>query len=95
MSTEHTLTQLKQQQVKLNAKIKQIEARLKKAAQQQEIRRQILVGAYVLKKARDNQTLEALLSEMQHTLKSKRDRALFGLQEENQVPLVSSIAETD
>lgn len=94
MSSQHTLTQLKIQQAKINAKIKRIEARLKKAEQKKEIRRQALVGAYVLKKAKTDQALDALLREIIPTLKTKRDRALFGLDLDKEAPTLSAAQET-
>jgi len=73
------LEQLKQQRKQLNARIQKMEAAKKTKARKEETRRKILVGAYFLKKAREEGTIENLNQKMDNYLQRNIDRVLFGL----------------
>jgi hypothetical protein len=79
MKDHSRLDKLKLTQKILNARIKVLESRAKKKEKKQELKRQRLVGAYYLKKARENDSMGALIQALEPLLKRKSDRALFGL----------------
>ena len=79
--SETQLDKLKSQQVKLAARIQQIEARSKVSERKQETRRKILVGAYYLDQARKNDKMEEIKNNLRDYLTRKSDRQLFDLPE--------------
>ena len=70
---------LKKKQAVLQARIQQMEAREKTAAKKQDLRRKILVGAFVLEEAERDGKVAELYQKMDKFLLRNSDRVLFGL----------------
>lgn len=70
---------LKNKQAVLKARIEQMEAREKTIARKQDLRRQVLVGAFVLGEALRDGTVDELYRKMDKFLLRNSDRVLFGL----------------
>ena len=77
--SETQLDKLKSQQMKLAARIQQIEARSKVSEIKQETRLKILVGAYYLDQARKNDKMEEIKNNLRDYLTRNSDRKLFDL----------------
>ena len=75
------LEKLKAQQKKLHARIQKLEMKEKEVLRKKEMRRKIIVGEFILKNARQDNTLTQLIKTLEPHLKRKGDRALFGLEE--------------
>jgi len=73
------LEQLKEKCKQLNAKIQKIAAVQKTKERKEETRRKILVGAYFLKKAREEGEMENLKQQIDNYLQRGIDRVLFRL----------------
>ena len=73
------LEKLKVQQEKIAARIQLLESRHKNLARKQDTQRKILVGAYYLDYAREENKMEDLKNSMDTYLKRNSDRKLFGL----------------
>ncbi len=74
------LDKLKQKRSQINARIQKLEASEKAKYRKQETRRKILVGAYYLQKAREEDSMSVLRKYMDDYLKRDIDRALFELE---------------
>jgi hypothetical protein len=81
MTTEKqtALEKLKAQQLKITARIQQMEARSKVTERKQDMRRKILVGAYYLNQTRDKKDFEELKKALDSYLTRNSDRRLFEL----------------
>ena len=73
------LESLKKQQEQLKAKIQALEASEFSRERKRETRRKILVGAYYLDKARDDNKFDDLIRLMDAYLNRDSDRVLFDL----------------
>lgn len=76
-----SLEKLKNQQEKINARIKLMEARNKSSERKKETRRKILLGSYYWDEAKKNNQLESIKKLMSNYLTRESDRALFDLTE--------------
>lgn len=74
------LEELKQKQAVLKARVEQLEARERAKERKQDLRRKILVGAFVLKEAEMEGKTAELYQEMDGFLSRNSDRVLFGLE---------------
>ena len=83
MSSSEHVTKLKNQRDKLNARIQKLEASEKALEKKRDTRRKILIGAYFLKEAREQNTFEGLKLKLDDFLIRSSDRALFGLNEQS------------
>lgn len=72
------LAKLKAQREKLNARIQKMEALEKERERKQDTRRKILIGAYYLDKARQENTMTELNHLMLGFLTRDSDKVLFG-----------------
>lgn len=82
MSDHHktALEKLKAQQLKITARIQQMEARHKVSERKKDLRRKILIGAYYLDQAKQNLELSHTLKmQMKDYLTRESDRQLFDL----------------
>lgn len=70
---------LKKKQAVLKARIQQIEAREKTVTKKQDLRRKILVGAFVLEETEKDGGIAALYQKMDKFLTRNSDRVLFEL----------------
>ena len=84
------LDTLKKKQDQLKAQIQALQAVDKTRERKRETRRKILVGAYYLDKARQEDAFNQLVSIMDNYLKRESDRRLFEL-----APLQSTPADQD
>ena len=84
------LDTLKKKQDQLKAQIQALEAVDKTRERKRETRRKILVGAYYLDKARQEDAFNQLVGIMDNYLKRESDRRLFEL-----APLQSTPADQD
>jgi hypothetical protein len=84
------LAKLKAQREKLNARIQKMEALEKERERKQDTRRKILIGAYYLDKARQENTMAELNQLMLGFLTRDSDKVLFGCSQ----PLPSSAENT-
>ena len=73
------IEKLKLKREQLNARIKQVSNREHDKARKLDARRNMLVGAYFLEKAKQAGTLEEIYQLMDAYLKRKADRLLFDL----------------
>ncbi len=73
------LEQLKKKREQLNAQIQKVEASTRTKERKQETRRKILVGAYFLNKAEEENSMEDLTQQIDDYLTRNIDRVLFGL----------------
>jgi len=73
------LESLKKQQEQLKAKIQALEASESSRERKRETRRKIIVGAFYLDKAREENRFEDLVKIMDDYLSRDTDRALFSL----------------
>jgi len=76
---KNSLEKLKAQREALNAKIQAAEARTRVSERKKDTRRKILVGAYYLEQAQQNQRWAELQQIMAHYLTRDSDRRLFEL----------------
>lgn len=83
------LDNLKKKQAQLSAQIQALEAAEKARERKRDTRRKILIGAYYLDQARDQDQFNQLVQRMDGYLKRNTDRALFDLE-----PLDEKEAET-
>ena len=75
------LEKLKKQRDTLNARIQKTEAMEKSRGRKKDTRRKILVGAYYLDKAKEDNTIPEINKIMESYLTRKSDRSLFDLSE--------------
>lgn len=74
------LQKLKEQQDKINAKIKRIEQQEKEKQRKDDTRKKILIGAMVLDKmSKSEQSNSKVIGQLNEYLTADRDRKLFGL----------------
>lgn len=73
------LDHLKQKRQQLNAQIQKMEAAEKVKERKRETRRKILIGACFLKKAREENTMDMLIRQIDGYLSRDIDRVLFDL----------------
>ena len=73
------LEQLKQRRQQLNAQIQNMAAAEKAKERKRDTRRKILIGAYFLNQAKQNNTMEALTQQIVGYLTRSIDRVLFDL----------------
>jgi large subunit ribosomal protein L7/L12 len=79
MSKKDYLEKLKAQRAKIEARIQGAEAREKVKTRKQDTRRKILIGAYYLDQARENNTMDEIKKLMDKYLSRDSDRKLFDL----------------
>lgn len=79
MSKKDYLEKLKGQKAKIEARIQGAEARAKVKTRKQDTRRKILIGAYYLDKARENNSMDEINKLMDKYLSRDSDRKLFDL----------------
>ena len=70
---------LKQKQAALKAKIEMMTAREKTIAKKQDVRRKILLGAFALEQAKNDDKMAELYQKMDEFLTRNSDRVLFDL----------------
>ena len=73
------LEKLKKSRDKINARIQRLEAREKERMRKNDTRRKLLIGGMMLREARKNNTVNALIEKLEPTLTRDSDRQLFGL----------------
>ena len=78
-NSKQKLEVLKKKQVLLKARIQQMEAREKTTTKKQDLRRKILVGAFVLAEAEKGGGVTELYQKMDKFLVRNSDRVLFDL----------------
>lgn len=78
--TNMALEKLLKQKLQLDSKIKLVEAKNKRKQRNDDTRRKILAGAFVLHKHEQEDIMESLIQELDKFLFKPADRALFGLQ---------------
>lgn len=71
------LDSLKKQREQLTARIQKLEAAEKAKARKEDTRRKILVGAYYLEQAKENNTEQSLYKTMHNYLTRESDKKLF------------------
>lgn len=71
------LEKLKRQQATLKVRIQKMEATEKQKARKQDVRRKILIGAYVLEQAKREGSVDHLKRELLGYLKRDSDKILF------------------
>lgn len=71
------LEHLKRRQEQLTAQIQKLESLEKSRERKRDTRRKILIGAYVMDKAKEGGNLSSLYQQMQAYLKRNSDRDLF------------------
>ena len=81
-SAKDRLENLKTKRDQLNARIQKLQASEKMRERKRDTRRKILVGAYFLKKATKEKSLNRLYEIMLNDLKRETDRKLFTDKEE-------------
>jgi hypothetical protein len=87
-SPNKSLEKLKAKQKQLQNKIQHMKAKVKEALRKKEMRRKIIVGEFILQKARRENTLTQLIAQLAPHLTRKGDRELFGLDKSlNQIAL--------
>lgn len=80
-SLSDTLLKLKAQREKLNARIQKMEALEKERERKKDTRRKILIGAYYLDKARNENKMDELNQLMMNFLTRESDKVLFSMEE--------------
>lgn len=73
------LQKLKRQKEILAARIQKAEALHKNRERKEETRRKILIGSYFLDKAKNEDSFESIVKELDSFLTRNSDRKLFGL----------------
>ena len=77
--TKTAIEQLKKKQGQINARLQALEAAEKTRERKKDLRRKILLGAYLLEKLKQDDLLaKELQAELGGYLKRDNDRALFG-----------------
>lgn len=80
LASKDRLLKLKEQQEKIKARIQAIEARETTEERKKETRRKILLGAYHLEKAREENRLNEIKTLMQQFLTRDSDKELFNFE---------------
>jgi hypothetical protein len=73
------LDELKKKQAVLKARIEQMEAKAKTQERKQDVRRKILLGAFILEEAKKEGKVDELYQKMDGFLVRNSDRVLFNL----------------
>lgn len=74
------LETLKQKKEQLNARIQKLESLQKARERKRDTRRKILIGAYFMDKAAEEDGIDALYQQLDGYLKRNSDRKLFNLE---------------
>ncbi len=79
------LDSLKKKKAQLESQIQSIEAVEKSKERKRDTRRKILIGSYFLDKAREEDSLDEIIGEMDTYLMRDSDRVLFDLEPKSEV----------